>query len=420
MFLFVTSLLSSVVIARLLGPEVLGMWILYNLISNQSEAFFRLKTDYAAVYYLERKKYDLASIIRALTFIACITSAMISIVIIIFQDELLLYLFKKDFQNSHLFLYIIILQIPLSFLYSNYIYLHIYKGDVKALNGMVLTRAIVSAVLNISFIYFLGLGLLGIILGSTLGICAGLIIGWYKLEKVGIPINKLDWKIYEDLLSFGAKVHAASVISHMVFFSGQIIIAIFAPPASVAFYTLGQTLSQYSEKFSNALNTFLFPKLSGVDDTYSSEIMTAKAFRILSFIMIIVGIVGISLIRFVVDFLYGTDYSQVAIIFCILLPSVAFYSAVSIIKTFFDSINRPDLNYKILVIPLVLQLLLNWLIINRYGIYGASFSFSLCLALSSCIYISIFVRKSETVTWKDMVFGIKDIKVLFSSLRNLF
>ena len=55
-FLYATKILSSVIIARKLGPEMLGVFVILSLIPSYAESFGRLKFDIAAVYFLSKKK----------------------------------------------------------------------------------------------------------------------------------------------------------------------------------------------------------------------------------------------------------------------------------------------------------------------------------------------------------------------------
>ena len=53
--LFVLNVFTSIVIARKLGPELLGIWIIISLIPAYAEAFGRTKFDLAAVYFIGKK-----------------------------------------------------------------------------------------------------------------------------------------------------------------------------------------------------------------------------------------------------------------------------------------------------------------------------------------------------------------------------
>ena len=51
-FLFITNLITSIVIARNLGPEIMGIWIALNFIPAYVEMFGRTKIDISSIYFL--------------------------------------------------------------------------------------------------------------------------------------------------------------------------------------------------------------------------------------------------------------------------------------------------------------------------------------------------------------------------------
>ncbi len=57
--LFFSQLITSVIIARKLGPEMVGTWVILSMIPTYAESFGRIKFDIAAVYFLGKKKYSI-------------------------------------------------------------------------------------------------------------------------------------------------------------------------------------------------------------------------------------------------------------------------------------------------------------------------------------------------------------------------
>jgi hypothetical protein len=55
-FIYAIKILTSVIIARKLGAEMLGVFVILSLIPSYAESFGRLKFDIAAVYFLGKKK----------------------------------------------------------------------------------------------------------------------------------------------------------------------------------------------------------------------------------------------------------------------------------------------------------------------------------------------------------------------------
>ena len=65
-FLVFSTLLTSVVIARTLGPEVMGVWIILNIIPSYAEMFGRTKVEIAAVFFLGKKVHSVGDVVATL------------------------------------------------------------------------------------------------------------------------------------------------------------------------------------------------------------------------------------------------------------------------------------------------------------------------------------------------------------------
>ena len=76
-FVYTLSIATGVVIARVLGPEILGSWVLLSIVSAYAEGFGRLKTDIASVYFLGSKKADELEIFFSTTFFAIINKMLV-------------------------------------------------------------------------------------------------------------------------------------------------------------------------------------------------------------------------------------------------------------------------------------------------------------------------------------------------------
>ena len=76
-FIYATKIFTSVVIARKLGPEMLGIYVILTLIPLYAESFGRGKFDIAAVYFLGIQKYGMDEMVITLNVLALATSGLI-------------------------------------------------------------------------------------------------------------------------------------------------------------------------------------------------------------------------------------------------------------------------------------------------------------------------------------------------------
>ena len=124
-------MVSGVVIARILGPEALGLWAILQLIPGYAEAFGRLKFDISAVYFLGKKKAQLGEMIFTLNLLALITSSIIIAIFLFKFDWFYSHLFKNSITDMRHLALGILLVIPLQFLNTNYNYIHLTLSKIK-------------------------------------------------------------------------------------------------------------------------------------------------------------------------------------------------------------------------------------------------------------------------------------------------
>jgi O-antigen/teichoic acid export membrane protein len=126
-FLLFSTLLTSVVIARTLGPEIMGVWIIINIIPSYAEMFGRTKVELAAIYFLGKKFHSVGDVLATLNLIAGIVSSLIVVMLLGAYDFLSVTLLKDDADKYSLSLVAVLVLIPLKFFYLNYMYLHTFK-----------------------------------------------------------------------------------------------------------------------------------------------------------------------------------------------------------------------------------------------------------------------------------------------------
>ena len=89
-FIYALKILTGVIVARTLGPEILGIWVLLTLVSSYAEGFGRLKTDISSVYILGSEKAKPEEVLFSITLFAVITSfTIVSIMLLTLTSQAL-------------------------------------------------------------------------------------------------------------------------------------------------------------------------------------------------------------------------------------------------------------------------------------------------------------------------------------------
>ncbi len=418
--LFFSSIITSIFLARILGPMALGLWVAINLIPTYAETFGRVKTDAASVYYLGKGEFDIGSVSKALNWIAIISSLIIILPILMFYDQLMLILLKEKSDEYFNLGYIILLQIPINFMYLNYMYLHIYREDVRSLNIMILTRAILSSLLILTSLYILDLGLFGAAISSNIGILFAMIIGISRLGKLNYAKNENGIIIYKKLIKYGSKLYFGNIFSHFSVYAGQLMVVFFLLPAQVAFYSMAQQLGSLIEKISSALGTFLFPRLTKENSLKDASTFASQAFRTLSLIIIPIAAFIMMIIKPAVTLLYGKEFEPLVGVFYIIFPGISIMAIASTLTLFFQATGRADLLPKVLIFPIFLQIALGYYYIPELGVSVAAYGFSLSLILSSICYVILFLKMNNLSFVEAFFIRKTDFEIIYKFLSSIF
>ncbi len=412
-FLFVTQIITNVVIARKLGPEMMGVWLIIGMIPSYAESFGRMKFDVAAVYFLGKNKYSMGEVALTLNVLAIITSALIVILILWQFDWLYGLLFSKSTIDARSMLYLILLQIPLTNLYMNYSYLLIHNEDIKTYNWMIIIKSLVSSVVAIVLIFVFDLDLLAMVGASVLSIFLGLLYGSYRLGPTERPARIVNIPLIRDLFQYGSKLYVGGLIGHFQIYITNLLVALYLVPAQVAFFSLARGLGELLNKVPSALNTILFPRLMKTAGPEEVAHLSARAFRLIFVLLVIAGVIAFALIKPVVYILYGAEFLPLVMPFLILIPGIVLVGATTTFMQYFMGVNRADLGITLPLFPLILQLVLSLILIPEFGIKGAALALVSGMLLFSLISIWMFMRLSGCVFKQDLMIRWQDLYYLY-------
>lgn len=419
-FLLVTRIFTSAIIARKLGPEMLGISVIVMLIPSYAEAFGRLKFEMAAVYFLGKRKYAVGDVVWTLNLLALVTSGLVVAVILWQFAWIYGLLFSRSSFDATGLVYLVLLGIPLHFLWMNYSYLLLQREDIATYNRMIVISALVSSLLAIALLFLTDLGLWAVIGSSVLGTLLSLLYGMAKFGPTGSVGAHLNRTLIEDLFRYGSKLYAAGLVGQLQAYLTNLLVAMFLAPAKVAYFSLARGLGQVVDRIPAALGTILFPRLTKMDDAREAARLVARAFRYMVLIMLGAGVLGATLVYPAVYVLYGVDYVPVVTPFLILIPGIVAAGAVMPFAQYFLSVDRADLGVTLPIPPLVLQVLLALWLIPLLGPEGAAIAFSTSLVLFALISTWMFLRMCDGITARDLVVRREDLRDLVRHAARQF
>jgi O-antigen/teichoic acid export membrane protein len=411
-----TNLATGILVARTLGPSVLGIWMILTLVPSYAEAFGRLKVDVASVYFIGQNKFHPQNILLSLNVIAVVSSSLL-VTLLLWQFELLYQLlFNNSESEFSSFLLVLLLQIPLQFLSLNYSYFHIACENILVYNRITIIQAWSYSIIVFSLLLLTNLQLWSIIIAVIVSITLGLVYGWYKVDRTSWSnaswSNSLSW----EMIKYGLNFYLAGILGSLQKMGVRAITLSFLAPAQIAFLGQAQNFGLIINKIPDALNTVLYPKASRSESENAANV-TCQAFR-MSFIILVAGGATLGLIAEpLINFLYGSAFQTTAYVIQVILPGIVINGASSTLSSFFNGTGRAKLVPRIQLLPVIIQLITAFLLTRIWGITGAAIAISLGLTVYGLVLIIVFLKVSHTPVGRLIPNG-SDFKKLLYFFRQ--
>lgn len=416
-FLFFANTLTSVIIARKLGPEIMGVWILLSLIPIYAESFGRLKFDIASVYFLGKGLYAEKDVERTLNSVAIIVSLIICVPSIVFSKQICIYLFNGSTVNLF-YLRLVILQIPFSFLYMNYSYLLIYKENTKVYNLMTVIKALVGSVGSLILILFFNLGISAVVMTSVASVLFGLLYGYFKTSfKSTIKYNFLNLKMVRDFSGYAFKLYLSGIIGNLNAYIMRTLLSKVFVISNLTFFSIAQDRATFLNKIPEAINMLLFSRISKANSEIEQSDLASKGLRLVFLSTFIAGILAILFIKPLVWILYGEAYMPMVAPFIFFIPGVIASGCISLLIQYFNGINKGNAQLFIYSMILFLQVILVFLFWSNLTLITAAICFSISMVLTFVFSLFLFLKYSK-LSMDSIFLKRNDFEYLYNFLKE--
>jgi len=240
-----------------------------------------------------------------------------------------------------------------------------------------------------------GFGLKGLIyalLGSHLLIAAACVM----LQETGLSLFSTEE--IRSIISY-AKHNAITSIGGSVYgWMDTAILGFFVGSSLIAAYEVAWRLSKLGLIVSRSASITTFPQISewaqqGMHEKVSTTVSMSFIPALLIVVPVFVG--SLLLAPAILSVLYGPEYAVAAVAFIILAAERIIKASNHIISRCLHAIDRPDLSVRATVIAILLNLVLNWVLIQDLGIVGAALATSISFAVKlviEYIYLSRLIH----------------------------
>lgn len=369
----IVSLLLLPIYTRFLTPhdygikELVGLSIdiISILIATAiSGAFYRFYFEYDS----ERERNELLST----SFIAIGSFGLVAISLIAFATKLMASAILDD---PGLYHYFLIALASLWFRTMNHITFNYLKAKQKSL--LFISISFVSMVmtisLNIYFVCFLKIGVLGILIGNLITVMLiSLVMTTPLILKIGLHFSIAKFK---EMLRFGLPLIPSQFGAFIVHLSDRFFIKEYCSIADTGLYSLGYRFGAIPGNFiSGPFNQIFQPRRLELYKQDNSEYIFGRIFTYFLFLMIIAGLIVSVLTKDILMIMADERFwSAYQIVPIIVLATTIFSFHYHLNMGIIISKKTKYLAY-INASNGLIVLILNFLLIPKYGVFGAAYA----------------------------------------------
>jgi len=405
-FKIIVGIFISAIIARELGPHNKGLLAVITLIPTFIVLFGGLGIEISNVYFIPQNKNNASKYYSNSIVIAAILSIIfIPIGLIIF------YLFRIRWfseVSAHYLLYSLIL-IPTGLItkYLNGVILGFNKIEISNKIGFFIDIINLICLITISIVYKLSVGWMILIINFLN--FSNLFFELYYLKKeIRLDLKiKPDFKGLKPFFSYGIKGHLANVLSFFNYRLDMFLIMYFLNATALGIYTIAVAVAEKLWLLPDILSSVLFLHISNFKD----KDLTAFLSRIVFFIMALISIIIILIGKYLIVLVYGDAFVKSFYPLLFLLPGIIFLSIGKLIAS--DVMGRGYSHVTLISssIAAITNLILNLILIPRYGLSGAALSSAFSYSLHTLYMINQYLHITKN-SWKD-VFLLKKSDVVY-------
>lgn len=424
-FVMVMNFVVSIILARTLGPTGQGIYAICILFPMTILTFTNLGISRSSIYHIGKKKYnfnDLLSNIITLNLVIIIISLLVGFfILIVFGNELFAHV-----PLNLLLLGLLLLPLQATLFQSIYgIILGVQK--IKIYNLLYIIQNASLFIFIVLLVLFLGKNIFGGILANIISLVITTSLAIYLTHRFFGFGKKFSFnkEIINSLVIFGFKINLGAAVSYMHLRVDTFILNAILLPESVGYYAIAVGIAELLGTFSGNVSTVLYPKVAAMKDEESKNQFTPIVSRNNLLITFMGSLLILFFSQWLIVLLYSNEYLPSVQPLQILLIGVIFISVERILTNDLIARGKAMINVYVTSAMLIVNIILNLILIPKYGINGAalstSVSYTLAFFLIMYFYSKISGNKVSDIIipkYSDLIHYIKFFRILKSKIKS--
>jgi O-antigen/teichoic acid export membrane protein len=221
-------------------------------------------------------------------------------------------------------------------------------------------------------------------IGHILGFIAVIAVGSYyalrDLPSLGVPSRRH----FKRVIDFAKFSWLGSLQSQMFRYTDVLVLGYFVSSGVIGIYAVAWNIGQFLILFSGTLQSTLFPEMSSLAANEDTQAVSRIVEKSLTFagLFLIPGVFGGILLGERILRIYGPEFPEAALVLNILIVANLLMGYQNQFLNALNAINRPELAFRVNLVFVAVNVLLNVTLVALYGWVGAAVATATSVAVS--------------------------------------
>jgi O-antigen/teichoic acid export membrane protein len=405
------SFVSSILLARMLGPEGQGYIATVQFWSSLIASFLILGLDSTAVYFAGSSPGRFGRLARFLSAYTCVAAAVG--ILILYSVQRVSDLFRD--QSALVWFASGLILTSLATALFNALYIGIGRLSLTNRISAVGTALYLAALLTLTLARTGDTRLVLLALFSVQALTNAYLIIRALRYRSTTEAKPIFWR---ELWQYALKVYAGNLAGFLYFRSNFMILSLSASMAVVGIYSIAQVFSDVILILPTTLINIIFPRVAGMPkETTIQRVSETARFSVAVTFVLAAGIAASSTV--IVPLAFGRAYASAVGMVWILCLGAWVAAGGMVLSIYFNSTNKPEVPSTAAWIGFAVAASTTWLLAPRWGGYGAAVALSLSRAVVAGYMLILYLRDSRERLTTVILAGPMDWRRGFRLMRSV-
>jgi Membrane protein involved in the export of O-antigen and teichoic acid len=410
----------TVLVTRVTGARGRGVYTLVYALANLASMITALGISWAGIYYIGKRLFPLADVASTLLTVSLAAGG-----VAVAGLAAAFFLFRSSYFHDVSLTQAVIMLVLAAIIQLMTTSSSIVLGMNRPLHfaGLSLLQFGVALVLQGILALVGSLTATSALVALSIGAASSAVVGLVLVGRE-VPLRLgLDSKILRSFFNFGIRGYIANLMQFMNYRLDALIVNGLLGLVSLGFYSIATAMAEALWYGANALALVLFPHVSSLERKEADRI-TPVVCRNAIFMTLVGALLMFVVSRQLILFVFGSGMTPALHPLWLLLPGIVTLTAAKVISSYLSGIGKPTYSTYVAAGTVILTVILDLLLIPRFGINGAAVASSIVYTLTAATYIWILRRESGAGLLETMVVRPSDFmryrRVFDSTVRRLF